>query len=79
MEIQERQTAVAEMKAQLDAQVQQMKLAIEKAKTENQHAIQSDNLDLKEEQLAHKKRIDDAELALARQATDITAIASPNG
>lgn len=79
MELQERQTAVAEMKAQIDAQVQQMKLELEKAKTENQHAIQSDNLDLKEEQLAHKKRIDDAELALAKQATDITAIASPNG
>ncbi len=79
IELQERQTAVAEMKAKLDAQVQQMKLALEKAKTENQHAIQSDNMDLKEEQLAHKKRIDEAELALAAQAEEITAIASPNG
>ena len=79
LEIQERQTAVAEMKAQMDAQIKQMKLELEKAKTENQHAIQSDNLDLKEEQLRHKKQIAAAELALARQAEEITAIASPNG
>lgn len=79
MEIQERQTALGEMKAQMNAQNAQMKLELEKAKAENQHAIQSDNLDLKEEQLKHKKIIDAAELLLAQQADEITAIASPNG
>ena len=79
LEIQERQTAMAETKAQVEAQISQMKLELEKAKAENQHAIQSDNLDLKEEQLKHKKLIDAAELLLAQQAEEITAIASPNG
>ena len=77
MEIQERQTAVAEMKAQMDSQIAQMKLQLEQAKAENQHAIQSDNQDLKEAQLRHKKTIAEAELALAAQADEITAIASP--
>ena len=79
LEIQERQTAMAETKAQVEAQISQMKLELEKAKAENQHAIQSDNLDLKEEQLKHKKLIAAAELLLAQQADEITAIASPNG
>ena len=79
LELQERQTALAETKAQVEAQISQMKIELEKAKVENQHAIQSDNLDLKEEQLRHKKLIDSAELVLAQQADEITAIASPNG
>ena len=79
IEVQERQTALGEMKAKMDIQISQMKLELEKAKAENQHAIQSDNLDLKEEQLKHKKIIDAAELVLAQQADEITAIASPNG
>jgi hypothetical protein len=79
LELQERQTAIAEMKAQVDSQISQMKIELEKAKIENQHAIQSDSLDLKEEQLRHKKLIDSAELVLAQQADEITAIASPNG
>jgi hypothetical protein len=48
-------------------------------KAENNFAIQSDNVDLKESQLNHKKVIDTAELVLAQQADEITAIASPNG
>ena len=79
LEVQERQTAVAEMKAQVDAEISKMKLQLEKAKVENQHAIQSDNMDLKEEQLRHKKEIDAAEMVLAQRAEQITAIASPNG
>jgi len=79
LELQERQTALAETKAQVEAQISQMKIELEKAKVENTHAIQSDNLDLKEEQLRHKKLIDSAELVLAQQADEITAIASPNG
>ena len=78
LEIQERQTVLAETKAQVDAQIDQMKLELEKAKAENTHAIASDNLDLKEEQLRHKKLVAAAELILAQNADEITAIASPN-
>ena len=63
----------------MDMKISQMKIELEKSKVENQHAIQSDNIDLKEEQLRHKKLIDHAELVLAQQADEITAIASPNG
>tara|TARA_R110001632_G_scaffold92325_1_gene197412 strand:+ start:71 stop:1744 length:1674 start_codon:yes stop_codon:yes gene_type:complete len=79
LEIQERQTALGEMKAKMDVQNAQMKLELEKMKAENNFAIQSDNVDLKEAQLNHKKVIDTAELVLAQQADEITAIASPNG
>lgn len=79
LEVQERQTVVAEMKAQMQAQNAQLKLELDKLKAENSFAIQSDNVDLKESQLNHKKVIDTAELVLAQQADEITAIASPNG
>jgi hypothetical protein len=79
LEIQERNTAVAEAKLQLDAQIQRAKIDIEDAKAENTAAIQSDTLDLKEAQLAHKKFVDTSELELARKADEITAIASPTG
>lgn len=79
LEVQERQTVVAEMKAQMQAQNAQLKLELDKLKAENNFAIQSDNVDLKESQLNHKKVIDTAELVLAQQADEITAIASPNG
>ena len=78
IELQERQTAVAELKVQIDAQQAQMKQNLEEMKAEADHALKSDQLDLKEEQFAHKQRVDQAELDLARQADDITAIASPN-
>ena len=79
LEINDRQTAVAELKAQTDAEIAKMKLELEKLRIENQHAIASDKVDISEEQLKHKKLIDAAELILAQNATDITAIASPNG
>lgn len=79
IEIQERQTAVAEAKHQLDAMVSQSKLQLEQLKAEQEAAIKSDSQDLKEEALRHKKLIDAAELLLAQQADEITAIASPNG
>ena len=79
IEIQERQTAVAEAKQQLDAMVSQSKLKLEQLKAEHDAAIKTDALDLKEEQLKHKKLIDAAELLLAQQADEVTAIASVNG
>ena len=79
MEIQERQTQVAEMKAQMDAQIAQMKLQLEQLKAQNQFAIQSDSMDLKEAQLEHKQFVDNEELKIARTADDVRAIASPTG
>ncbi len=79
MEIQERQTALAEMKAQMDAQIAKMKVQLEQAKAKSNFAIQSDSMDLKEAQLEHKQMVDKAELEIARTADDVRAIASPTG
>ncbi len=79
LEVQERQTALGEMKQKMDGEIAQMKLELQRVKAENDFAIQSDNVDLKESQLNHKKVIDTAEMILAQQADEITAIASPNG
>jgi hypothetical protein len=79
IELQERQTQVAEMKAQMDAQIAQMKLQLEQLKAQNQFAIQSDSMDLKEAQLEHKQYVDTEELKIARTADDVRAIASPSG
>jgi hypothetical protein len=67
--IQERQTQVAEMKAQMDAQIAQMKLQLEQLKAQNQFAIQSDSMDLKEAQLEHKQFVDNEELRLREPQT----------
>ena len=48
-------------------------------KAESSHSLASDNQDLKEEQLAHKKFIDTAELEVLRTADEVRAIASPTG
>ena len=79
MEIQERQTALAEMKAQMDTQIAKMKVQLEQAKAKSNFAIQSDSMDLKEAQLEHKQMVDKAELEIARTADDVRAIASPTG
>ncbi len=79
MEIQERQTALAEMKAQMDAQIAKMKVQLEQAKAKSNFAIQSDSMDLKEAQLENKQMVDKAELEIARTADDVRAIASPTG
>jgi len=79
LEVQERQTAVAEMKAQTDAQIAQMKLELEKLKTQQDYALKSDKLDLQESQQAHKEAVNYEELEIAKRAEDVRAIASPNG
>ena len=79
MQIQERQTALAEAKQQMDAQVAQMKLELDRMKAQQSFAMQSDDLDLKESQLDHKVMVDTAELEIAKTATDVRAIASPTG
>ena len=80
LELQERQTAVAEARVQIDAQQAQAKIALDAEKATASHAIQSDNQDLREEQFAHKVRIDEGELeVLRRKTTDVRGIASPTG
>ena len=79
LELQERQTVVAEQKAQTDAQVQTEKLRLEAMRAQASHSIASDKLDLNEEQLAHKQRIDEAELQVLRNTEDVRGIASPRG
>lgn len=66
LEIQDRQTSIAEQKAALEAQIAQAKLELDTLKAQNDLAIRSDSQDLKEEQFLHKQRIDQAELELAR-------------
>jgi hypothetical protein len=79
MEIQERQTAVAELRANTDAQIAAGKMEIDMEKAQAAHALQSDNMDLKEAQFQHKQRIDEAELEVLRRAEDVRGIASPTG
>jgi hypothetical protein len=79
MELQERQTAVAEMKVQLDAQMRQMKHELDTMKAQQAFALQSDKQDLAETQFEHKEYVNLEELEIARKADDVRAIASPNG
>jgi hypothetical protein len=79
MEINERQTAVAELKAQTEAQIAAMKLELEQLKAQAQHALQSDSMDLKEAQFAHKQFIDEGELEILKTTEDKRGIVSPTG
>ena len=79
LEVQERQTAVAELKAQTDAQIAQMKLELDRLKAQQDFALKSDKLDLQESQQAHKEAVNYEELEIAKRAEDVRAIASPNG
>ena len=80
LELQERQTAVAEQRLQLDMMESQAKIETDQMKAQASHALQSDNQDLKEAQFQHKKLIDEGELEiLRRNSTDVRGIASPTG
>ena len=79
LELQERQTAVAEMRAQADLAQAQAKIQLDAEKAAAGHALQSDNMDLKEAQFEHKQRIDEAELAVLQRTDDVRGIASPTG
>ena len=68
---------MAENKVTLDAQKAQTKAELDEAKAEAQFALQADQQDLKEQQFAHKKNIDEGELALLRQSDDLRGIVSP--
>jgi len=79
LEIQERQTAVSEMKAQFDAQMGQMKHELAQMKAQQDFALKSDKMDLQETQHEHKEYVNLEELEIAKGADDVRAIASPNG
>lgn len=79
MEIQDRQTAVAEQKAMADAQISAQKLQLDAEKAQAAHAIQSDNMDLKEAEFQHKQRIDEGELDILKRTDDVRGIVSPTG
>ena len=57
MELRERQIAVAEMKAQTDAQLAAAEIELDHEKSYASHALQSDNMDLIEAQFDFKKLI----------------------
>ena len=79
MELQERQTMVAEQRVQNDAMATEGKMQLDLAKAEAQHAIQSDNQDLREAQFEHKRLIDESELENLRNTEDRRGIVSPTG
>jgi len=79
MELQERQTMVAEQRVQNDAMATEGKMQLDLAKAEAQHAIQSDNQDLREAQFEHKRLIDESELEILRNTEDRRGIVSPTG
>ena len=80
LELQERQTAIAEMRVQTDAATAQAKIQLDAEKAAASHALQSDNQDLKEASFEHKRMIDEGELEiLRRKTTEVRGIASPTG
>lgn len=79
LELSERQTAVAEQKAALQAQIEQAKMQLAALKHQDDGAHKADQMELKEEQQAHKEAIDIAELEILRTAQDVRGIASPTG
>ena len=54
-------------------------MAIDQIKVQAQHALQSDNQDLKEAQFQHKVRVDEGELEILRRIEVVRSIASPTG
>ena len=55
------------------------KMEIDQIKVQAQHALQSDNQDLKEAQFQHKVRVDEGELEILRRIEVVRSIASPTG
>jgi len=79
LELQERQISLAERQFEHQQMVDSAKIETDQAKVQAQHALQSDNQDLKEAQFQHKVRIDEGELEILRSAEDVRGIASPTG
>jgi len=79
LELSERQTAVAEQKAQLEAQIQGAKMQLENLRQQNDSEYKVDQMMLKERQQEHKENIDTAELQILRNTEDKRGIVSPTG
>ena len=78
MELQERQTAVAEQKVIVNAEETAANIEMQRDKAEFEAALKSDQQDLRERQQEHKEEVNKKELEIAQQAEDVRAIASPN-
>ena len=78
MELQERQTAVAEQKVIVNAEETAANIEMQRDKAEFDAALKSDQQDLRERQQEHKEEVNRKELEIAQQAEDVRAIASPN-
>ena len=78
MELQERQTAVAEQKVIVNAEETAANIEMQRDKAEFDAALKSDQQDLRERQQEHKEEVNKKELEIAQQAEDVRAIASPN-
>ena len=79
MELQERQTAVAEQKVATQAQQASAKMELDAVKAQSQFALQSDQQDLREAEFAHKQKIDEGELEILKTTEDKRGIVSPTG
>jgi len=79
MELQERQTAVAEQKAMTAAEQSMAKMDLDAAKAQSDFALRSDAQDLAEQQFAHKQKIDEGELEILKTTEDRRGIVSPTG
>jgi len=79
MELQERQTAVAEQKAMTAAEQAAAKFDLDAAKAQSDFALRSDAQDLAEQQFAHKQKIDEGELEILKTTEDRRGIVSPTG
>lgn len=78
-EIAMRAQMLAEEKFKLEAAIKQKELELNDLKIRSNFALQSDKQDLAEREQKHHEKVDMAELALAKQATDLKGIASPTG
>ena len=79
MELQERQTMVAEQRVQNYALATQSTVGLDLKKAEAQHAIATDNQGLREAQFEHRLFIDESELENLRNTEDRRGIVSRAG
>jgi hypothetical protein len=78
VEAQSTSTQLSVKKTDSQIKLDAMKAQLDGFKARSTHAVQADQVDLKEAELTHKKEIDFAELAFMAKADKTTAIASPD-
>lgn len=77
IEAQRATTQMQMMELQHKIEMDRAKMQLEMFKAQSSQAIAADKVDIAEANLAHKKVVDKAELALAERADTINAVASP--